>query len=149
MPTKPSDQSSRFRTTRAAHRDETAEDYVEAVMQLQAEKGHARVKDLATLMGVSHVTVTRIIKRLSDPRVGLVVAHPYQPVELTPAGKRLASWIRKRHEIVLEFLVAIGVPSRQAEIDAEGIEHHVSDATIRAMQRASKEHTQPGEPGYA
>ena len=136
MPTKPPDQSARFRTTRAAHRDETAEDYVEAVMQIQAELGQARIKDLALLMGVSHVTVTRIIRRLSDPKVGLVVAQPYRPVELTPAGKRLAAWIRKRHEIVLGFLIALGVPPRQAEIDAEGIEHHVSDATIRAMQKA-------------
>jgi DtxR family manganese transport transcriptional regulator len=137
------DQSARFRTTRAAHRDETAEDYVEAIMQIQAERGEARVRDLSILMGVSHVTVTRIIKRLSDPKVGLVVAHPYKPVELTPAGKRLAAWIRKRHEIVLSFLVSLGVPARQAEIDAEGIEHHVSDATIRAMQKVAAINTVP------
>ena len=145
MPPKPTpDPSARFRTTRAAHRDETAEDYVEAIMQIQAERGEARVKDLAILMGVSHVTVTRIIKRLS--KVGLVAAQPYKPVELTPAGKRLAAWILKRHQIVLGFLVSLGVPPRQAEIDAEGIEHHVSDATIRAMQRAASRPTPPDDP---
>jgi DtxR family transcriptional regulator, manganese transport regulator len=137
------DQSARFRTTRAAHRDETAEDYVEAIMQIQAERGEARVRDLANLMGVSHVTVTRIIKRLS--KVGLIVAQPYKPVELTPAGRRLAAWIRKRHEIVLGFLVSLGVPARQAEIDAEGIEHHVSDATIRAMQKVAGRAREPAD----
>lgn len=140
VPPKPSDQSARFRTTRAAHRDETAEDYVEAIMQLCAERGEARVKDLAAFMGVSHVTVTRIVSRLA--KVGLVATEPYKPISLTPAGKRLAAWVRKRHDIVLAFLISLGVPAKQAEIDAEGIEHHVSDATIRAMQRA----VQPAPP---
>lgn len=141
------DQSTRFRRTRAAHRDETAEDYVEAIMQIQVDHGEARVRDLAALMGVSHVTVTRIIARLA--REKLVIARPYKPVELTSAGKRLAARIRRRHEVVLGFLLSIGVPRREAEIDAEGIEHHVSEATIKAMQkaRAGNEHGTPT--GYA
>jgi DtxR family manganese transport transcriptional regulator len=128
------DHAARFRRTRAAHRDETAEDYVEAVMQLVADRGEARVRDLATMMGVSHVTVTRIVARLA--REGLLEAKPYRPVSLTSTGRRLADRIRERHVIVLGFLKLLGVPARQAEIDAEGIEHHVSDATIRAMRRA-------------
>lgn len=125
----------RFRTTRAAHRDETAEDYVEAVAQLIEERGEARVRDLAQMMGVSHVTVTRIIARLQNEN--LVATEPYKPITLTTKGRRLATEARKRHEIVLAFLLAIGVPRKQAEIDAEGIEHHVSDATIRAMKRVA------------
>lgn len=126
------DQSARFRTTRAAHRDEIAEDYVEAVVQIAAQRGAARVTDLARLMGVSHVTVTRRIAKLAAE--GLVEDRPYRPVELTAKGKRLAAKILARHETVLGFLKAIGVPPKQAEIDAEGIEHHVSEATIRAMR---------------
>lgn len=126
------DQSARFRSTRAAHRDETAEDYVEAVMQITADHGRARVTDLARLMGVTHVTVNRIIARLV--REGLVENRPYKPVELTAKGRRLAARIQARHETVLAFLVAIGVPPKQAEIDAEGLEHHASDITIRAMK---------------
>ncbi|MCC6284768.1 MAG: manganese-binding transcriptional regulator MntR [Phycisphaerales bacterium] len=123
----------RFHSTRAAHAGETAEDYVEAVSDLIATKGAARVTDLARMMGVSHVTVTRIVSRLA--RDGLVVSPPRRPVTLTPAGTRLAQRARERHEIVLRFLVAIGVPPAQAAIDAEGIEHHASQATIRAMRR--------------
>jgi DtxR family manganese transport transcriptional regulator len=126
------DLSTRFRTTRAAHRDETAEDYVEAVMQFSAERGEARVRDLAKMMGVSHVTVTRIVARLA--RKGLLETRPYRPVGLTAAGLRMAERIRERHEVVLWFLKSLGVPARQAEIDAEGIEHHVSDATVRVMK---------------
>jgi DtxR family manganese transport transcriptional regulator len=126
------EESARFRGTRAAHRDETAEDYVEAVQGLVASRGVARVRDLAAMMGVTHVTVNRVLKRLS--REGLVRTRPYRPVALTPAGRRLAERARRRHGDVLAFLVALGVPPRQASIDAEGIEHHVSEATIRAMR---------------
>ena len=128
------DIAARFRTTRAAHRDETAEDYVEGVDQLLRDTGEARVRDLARMMGVSHVTVTRIVARLVE--AGYLQTEPYKPITLTAEGKKLAARIRHRHEVVLGFLMSIGVPERQAEIDAEGIEHHVSDATIQAMTRA-------------
>lgn len=133
MPDHPIKPADRFRSTRAAHRDETAEDYVEAVAQLIEDLGEARVRDLARMMGVSHVTVTRIITRLQHE--GLVETQPRKPITLTRAGARLAAAARKRHDTVLAFLRALGVPAQQAEIDAEGIEHHVSDATIRAMKR--------------
>ncbi|MCB9846120.1 MAG: manganese-binding transcriptional regulator MntR [Phycisphaeraceae bacterium] len=126
-------QSQRFRSTRAAHRDETAEDYVEAVAEIVRVRGECRVKDLSQLMGVSHVTVTRIVTRLK--KLGLLETEPYRPIALTDDGVRMADRARERHEIVLRFLREIGVPRKQAEIDAEGIEHHVSDATIRAMRR--------------
>ncbi len=123
----------RFRNKRAAHKDEYAEDYLEAIAQLIEEDGEARVGQLAAMMGVSHVTVTRIVKRLVEK--DLLTTQPYQPIGMTQAGRRLAIRVRKRHESVLAFLKAIGVPPQEAEIDAEGIEHHVSDATIRAMRR--------------
>lgn len=65
------EQAERFERTRAAHRDETGEDYVEAIAGLIAEHGEARNRDLARMMGVSHVTVSRIMRRLHDE--GLVV----------------------------------------------------------------------------
>lgn len=126
--------STRFIRTRAAHSDETAEDYVEAIDSLIAQHGQARVGDLARLMGVSHVTVSRIIARLAKPDVALVETAPYRPIILTAKGKRLAARARERHQIVADFLRAIGVPDAQAEIDAEGIEHHASQATLDAMK---------------
>lgn len=126
----------RFRGTRAAHEDETAEDYVEAIADQVGSSGECRVRDLVRLMGVSHVTVSRIVTRLE--KEGLVRTAPYQPIELTAAGRKLAARARRRHEAVLAFLLAIGVPRAQAEVDAEGIEHHVSEATIRAMQRVAR-----------
>lgn len=130
---RPTESAARFSTTRAAHRDETAQDYVEAIAHLIHTRGQARVGELAKLMGVSHVTVSRIVARIQGE--GLVLATPHRPVALTPKGQEMAIAARDRHEVVVAFLLAIGVPARQAEIDAEGIEHHVSAATIRAMKR--------------
>jgi DtxR family manganese transport transcriptional regulator len=125
-----------FAKTRADHAGETAEDYVEAVSDILHGKGECRVRDLARLMGVSHVTVTRIIARLQEEN--LVETEPYRPIRLTPRGLRLAAESRRRHGIVLEFLRALGVPLADAERDAEGIEHHVGEKTLEAMKRFSR-----------
>lgn len=121
-----------FVKVRADHALETAEDYVEAVSDLVHRNGECRVKDLATVMGVSHVTVTRIVARLQDE--GLIETEPYRPVRLTATGEKLAAASRRRHEVVLEFLRALGVPERDAQRDTEGIEHHVGEATLARME---------------
>lgn len=122
----------RFVKTRDDHRSETAEDYVEAVADLVRLHGECRVRDLAAVMGVSHVTVIRIIARLQE--AALVETAPYRPITLTPRGERLAARARHRHEIVLAFLAAIGVPEEAARRDAEGMEHHVGDRTLACME---------------
>lgn len=124
--------TSSFAKTRLDHADETAEDYVEAIDDLVAAAGTCRVKDLACQMEVSHVTVTRILSRLETE--GLVVREPYGPVELSRSGRRLARASRARHDLVLKFLLALGVPKGAADHDAEGMEHHVSEATLKAMR---------------
>ena len=122
----------RFRSTRRAHMDETAEDYVEAIAQLIEQRGEARIGALAEMMGVSHVTVSKIIARLSSE--GLVTTEPRRPVVLTHSGREMARASIERHRVVLGFLLAIGVTESQAQIDAEGIEHHVSGETLAALR---------------
>ena len=114
--------------TRRDHSTETAEDYVEAVADVIDDRGECRVRDLAARFGVSHVTVVRVVGRLE--KEGYVVTQAYRPLELTDKGRRLARKCRARHEVVYRFLRAIGVSERVAAIDAEGIEHHVSDQTL-------------------
>ena len=121
-----------FTKVRADHATETAEDYVEAVSDLVHRNGECRVRDLAECMGVTHVTVTRIISRLQEQ--GLVQTEPYRPVRLTASGEKLAASSRRRHETVLAFLLALGVPHADAEHDTEGIEHHVGEATLKCME---------------
>ncbi len=124
------------RRTREAHGHETAQDYVEAIADLIAKKGKARVVDLARLLGVTHVTVIQTLARLK--RAGLATSEPYRPIELTLAGEAMAAESRRRHEVVLAFLLALGVPRAVAETDTEGLEHHVSPATLAALERATE-----------
>jgi DtxR family transcriptional regulator, manganese transport regulator len=119
--------------TREHHANETAEDYVEAVFDVVQEKGECRVQDLAHFFDVSHVTVSRIVGRLQTKE--LLDTAPYKPIALTKAGEKLARHMKKRHVIVLEFLLSLGIDEQTAEIDSEGIEHHVSEKTLAAMKR--------------
>ncbi|MEO1498503.1 MAG: manganese-binding transcriptional regulator MntR [Planctomycetota bacterium] len=128
-----SPQSKPFRRTRSDHASETAEDYVEAIAETLAERGVCRNADLARLFGVSHVTINKTVARLQ--REGLVETEPYGPLMLTASGRRLAEASRRRHEIVLKFLLSLGVSQAVAEVDSEGIEHHVSDETLAALER--------------
>jgi DtxR family manganese transport transcriptional regulator len=121
-----------YRKVRADHAAETAQDYVEAVSDILHRQGECRVKDLAGHMGVSHVTVSRIVSRLLAEQ--LVETEPYRPIRLTAKGERLAAESRRRHEIVRQFLLALGVPEAEAGSDAEGIEHHVGSSTLQCME---------------
>lgn len=122
--------------TRKAHTTEIAEDYVEVIADLIDADGEARAVDIARRLGVTHVTVTKTISRLQ--RAGLVSAKPYRAIFLTDDGRQLAERSRRRHRTVVEFLKSIGVSEEVAMADAEGIEHHVSDETLRAFERMAR-----------
>jgi DtxR family transcriptional regulator, manganese transport regulator len=121
-----------FPVTRKQHRSETAEDYTELIADLIDEFGEARVGKIAQAMGVSHVTALRTIERLQ--RDGFVTTSPRQPVLLTKKGEKLAAFSRERHLVVYNLLCSIGVPQKIAAQDVEGIEHHVSLETLKAMK---------------
>ncbi len=129
--TRKSKQSARFIRAREAQACAVMEDYAEMIGDLIAELGEARVADIAERMGVAHPTATKAISRLK--REGLAVSRPYRGVFLTEEGEALANRVRARHRSVVELLVAVGVPRETAEIDAEGIEHHVSDKSLKAF----------------
>ncbi len=125
-------QAARHSRIRRDHSAEIAEDYVELIAQLTVERGEARTVELAERLGVSHVTVTKTINRLK--REGLVTSEPYRSIFLTERGKTLAEDSAARHELVVRFLRKLGVNAGDAETDAEGIEHHLSKATLDAMR---------------
>jgi DtxR family transcriptional regulator, manganese transport regulator len=125
--------SAAFRRVRADHQSELAADYVELIADLTDEKGEARGTDIALRLGVANATVVKTLKRLQD--AGLVSQEPYRAVFLTGDGWKLAEGARRRHRIVEDFLLALGVGEATARIDSEGIEHHVSQETLKAMAR--------------
>ncbi len=132
LPAQP-DQARRFGRARSARAAALHEDYVELIADLLATAGEARTTDIARRLGVSHPTANKCIARLK--RDGLATALPYRGVFLTESGQALADRVRARHRLVVALLRAVGVPAEDAELDAEGIEHHVSDTTLAAFAR--------------
>ena len=128
----PEEQARRFARVRAAHRTEMQEDYVELIGDLIAAKGEARAADLAERFGVTAATVANTLARLK--RAGLIEVQPYRSIFLTQKGAEMAAEARERHELVVQFLLRLGVSRDTAELDAEGLEHHLSEETLRAMQ---------------
>src|SRR6476661_2696415 len=126
-------QARRFGKTRSAQSAALLEDYVELIADLLQDAGEARPTDIARRLGVSHATAIKAIARLK--REGVATARPYRGVFLTESGQALAARVRARHRLVVEVLIALGVPAEAAEADAEGIEHHVSETTLKAFAR--------------
>jgi len=132
MPAEPT-QALRFGKARSAQSVALLEDYVELIADLLATRGEARATDVAKRLGVTHPTALKSIARLK--REGLATALPYRGIFLTDAGHELANRVRARHRLIVELLVAVGVPVEAAEADAEGMEHHASKATLDAFAR--------------
>jgi DtxR family manganese transport transcriptional regulator len=129
-------QAERFEKARSAQATAVLEDYVELIDDLLASGGEARPTDIARRLGVSHATATKSIGRLK--RAGLATSKAYRGVFLTPEGRALAARVRARHRLVVDLLVAVGVPRDCAERDAEGLEHHVSDVALAAFAKFLK-----------
>lgn len=135
--TGPARRAAAFQRMREAHSSATAEDYVELISDLIQSNGEARLADLATHVGVTSATVSKVVQRLQ--RDGLVESRPYRSIFLTESGEGMAEMARRRHRIVEAFLRALGIDDLTVEADAEGIEHHVSEQTLAAFARLTEE----------
>jgi DtxR family transcriptional regulator, manganese transport regulator len=120
-----------FKEIRAHRLLTIAEDYTELIADLIANKGHVRVCDIARDMGVSHVSVLKTIKRLV--RDGYITYNATQSFELTQKGQETAAFSKKKHLILTEFFLHLGIPECIVAKDVEGIEHYVSAATLDAI----------------
>src|SRR5262249_40740111 len=126
-------QARRFGKARTAQSTALLEDYGELIAHRRGGAGGAAPTDIARRPGVSHATAIKAIARLK--RESLAPARPYRGVFLTEAGQALAARVRARHRLVVEVLIALGVPAEAAEADPEGHEHHVSEATLHAFAK--------------
>ena len=125
-----------FKKVRDAHKTENTEDYLEIIADLLNAKGEARIVDIANKLDIAQATANKTIQRLQNQ--GFVTKEPYRSIFLTLKGQEVASVSKKRHIIVLTFLKNLGLDARTAEADAEGIEHHVSDKTLKKMEQFNK-----------
>ncbi len=125
-----------FSKVRNAHRKENTEDYLELIADLHNHNGEARIVDIASKLGIAQATANKTIQRLQLQ--GYIKREPYRSLFLTLKGQKIASFSKKRHNTVYNFLINLGIDSKTAEADSEGIEHHVSQKTLRKMEKFNK-----------
>jgi len=108
------------------------EDYLEQILELINTKGYARVVDIAERLQISQASVTNMVQKLDAE--GLLKYEKYRGLVLTTAGEELARNITYRHQLLSDFLQLLGLDPQIIHHDVEGMEHHVSPATVHAIE---------------
>ena len=111
---------------------ESAEDYLEAILRLQLEKGYARSVDVAMLLNVSKPSVSVAMKRLREE--GKITMDDNGFITLTETGKEIAEMIYTRHQFFSDLLMKIGVDEETAVEEACHIEHDISQDTFEKLK---------------
>ena len=110
----------------------TIEDYLERILILSEEDGHARVTEIANLLGISKASVTEMIAKLKLN--GFVDFEKYGTITLTEKGRKVAIEVKERHDILKSFLVLIGVNEENASNDCCVMEHNLSKETTDKLK---------------
>jgi len=113
------------------------EDYLERILELMNSKGYARVVDIAAALKISQASVTNMVQRLDAD--GLLKYEKYRGLILTAAGKTLARKIAHRHKLLTDFLTLLGLDEKVIYRDVEGMEHHISAPTLRAIEALTEQ----------
>jgi DtxR family manganese transport transcriptional regulator len=109
------------------------EDYLEAIYNLNEEKGYVSAADISDRLGVKPPTVSNMVVNLA--RKGYLEHERYRGMRLTPSGEKVARSVIKRHQVISDLISMLGVDDQTAYVDTEGIEHHVHPSTLRRLER--------------
>lgn len=112
------------------------EDYLEAIYNLNTEKGYVSAADISDRLGVKPPTVSSMVKNLADK--GYLEHEKYRGMRLTPTGEKVAKSVIRRHQVISELISMLGVDDETAYVDTEGIEHHVHPSTVRRFERLAE-----------
>ena len=120
-------------STKIRRNSSAVEDYLERILELIDSKGYARVVDIANSLEISQASVSNMVQRLDGD--GLLKYEKYRGLVLTAAGEALARNITRRHQLLTDFLTLLRLPKRVIHHDVEGMEHHISPPTLRAIEK--------------
>ncbi len=112
------------------------EDYLEAIYNLNEQKGYVGATDIADKLGVKPGTVSGMVSNLT--KKGYLEHERYRGMRLTPQGEKVARSVRKRHQVIADLLAMLGIDGQTAYVDTEGIEHHVHPSTLRRFERLAE-----------
>jgi Mn-dependent DtxR family transcriptional regulator len=111
---------------------ESGEDYLEQILMLLEQKGHARSIDIAAGLNVSKPSVSVAMKKLKEN--GYIKMSTDNLISLTDKGYAIARKIYDRHQALTKYLIQIGVPEALAKEDACKIEHDLSAESFDAIR---------------
>ncbi|MBQ9979865.1 MAG: metal-dependent transcriptional regulator [Oscillospiraceae bacterium] len=111
----------------------SSEDYLEAMLMMKEKHGFVRSVDVAEHLGVTKPSVSYATKRLREN--GYITMDADGLITLTEAGMSIALDMCRRHQLITEFLVHLGVSREVAVEDACKIEHDISSETFDALCR--------------
>ena len=114
----------------------SGEDYLEAILVLQKQKGMVRSVDMARHMGVSKPSVCHAVATLKNG--GFLTMDDGFFLHLTNIGREVAEQIYEKHRFFTERLIAAGVDPEIAEADACRIEHVISEESFRRLKAVAE-----------
>lgn len=117
----------------------SGEDYLEAILVLQRQKGMVRSVDVARHMDVSKPSVSHTVATLKDG--GFLTMDEDYFLHLTDIGREVAEQIYEKHRFFTERLIAAGVDPETAERDACRIEHVISEESFKRLKASAKQET--------
>lgn len=110
----------------------TVENYLKALYLLADAAGQVSVSELAASLDVSKPSANSMVQKLHER--GLVVYRKYKPLSLSPAGRKAAALIVRKHRLTEMFLVEqMGFGWEEVHVIAEQIEHVKSPAFFDRM----------------
>jgi Mn-dependent DtxR family transcriptional regulator len=110
---------------------QSAEDYLERIHELIEQKGYARVVDIASSLKVKQASVTSMVQKLAE--AGYLQYEKYRGLVMTDKGREVARKIQNRHITLSRFFSLFGLDPETQRQDIEGIEHHLSPATVEVL----------------
>ena len=116
----------------------SGEDYLEAVLTLQQEKGMVRSIDLARHMGYAKPSISHAVKILQEGGFLFMDENAY--LHLTDVGREVAEKIYERHQLFTQLLIEVGIDPVTAEKEACQMEHTISQESFEKLRDAHKKY---------
>ena len=110
---------------------ESAEDYLESILMLHERHGQVRSIDIVNQLGFSKPSVSIAMKKLREN--GYITMAEDGLITLTDSGREIASRVYRRHRVITELFVLLGVGREQAAEDACRVEHDLSEQTFEKL----------------
>lgn len=115
---------------------ESRENYLEAILILEKQKGNVRSIDVANYLDFSKPSVSVAVTNLKNAL--LLTVTPEGWLKLTDAGRALAEQVYERHLLLTKLLITMGVDENTAQEDACRVEHVISQASFEKIKEYAR-----------